>query len=117
MMSGAQVWFAQPDALRGSLGKTLKDVRPTIFFGVPRVWEKIYDKLQEVGKSSTGVKKILSTFAKGQASQYWENNQYGGSKDTVLFYPIAQLLLGKVREALGLDRVSLFLMNSHFFVA
>lgn len=107
MMNGTQVWFAQPDALRGSLGKTLKEVRPTIFFGVPRVWEKIYDKLKEVGKTSSGVKKILVDWAKGQALQHWENNQYDGSKSTVLLFPLAQLLLGKVRDALGLDRVSL----------
>ena len=29
-------WFAQPDALKGSLLQTMKEVHPTIFLGVPR---------------------------------------------------------------------------------
>jgi long-chain-fatty-acid--CoA ligase ACSBG len=46
---GASVYFAQPDALKGSLGETMKEVRPSIFLGVPRVWEKIADKMKEIG--------------------------------------------------------------------
>ena len=106
MMAGAQVWFAQPDALRGSLGATLKEVRPTIFFGVPRVWEKIYGKMQEVAKSTTGIKKKISTWAKKKSTTYWNNHQFGGNQKSPFMFGLASKLLGKVRVALGLDRVS-----------
>lgn len=36
MVSAGTCWFAQPDALKGSLINTMKEVRPTIFLGVPR---------------------------------------------------------------------------------
>jgi len=104
LATGLQLWFAQPDALKGSLGATLKEVRPTIFFGVPRVWEKIYAKMQEVAKSTTGIKKKLSTWAKGKATKYWDTHQYGGSQKKPSFYGVAGKLLGKVKVALGLDR-------------
>jgi long-chain-fatty-acid--CoA ligase ACSBG len=48
MTEGAATYFAQPDALKGSLINSIKDVRPTIFFGVPRVWEKIQEKMVQV---------------------------------------------------------------------
>ena len=113
MMAGAQVWFAQPDALRGSLGATLKEVRPTIFFGVPRVWEKIYGKMQEVAKSTTGIKKKISTWAKKKSTTYWNNHQFGGNQKSPFMFGLASKLLGKVRVALGLDRVSfVFCLNN-----
>ena len=42
---GSSTYFAQPDALKGSLTVTLKEIHPTFFFGVPRVWEKIQGML------------------------------------------------------------------------
>ena len=36
MGSASTCWFAQPDALKGSLLQTMKEVHPTIFLGVPR---------------------------------------------------------------------------------
>ena len=37
------VYFADKGALKGTLLNTLKDVRPTVFGGVPRVWEKFHE--------------------------------------------------------------------------
>jgi long-chain-fatty-acid--CoA ligase ACSBG len=45
------LYFAKPDAMQGTLIDTLLWCRPTVFFGVPRVWEKFEDKLKEVAAS------------------------------------------------------------------
>lgn len=103
---GASVYFAKPDALKGSLGETLKEVRPTIFLGVPRVWEKIADKMKEIGKSSGTVRRYIAQWARsvglygGYALQRNAQVPWGWwLANTVVF--------NKVRQALGLDRARL----------
>lgn len=53
------MYFCQPDALKGSLTVTMREVRPTLFFSVPRVWEKIQEKMAEMGRKTTGIKKVI----------------------------------------------------------
>lgn len=49
----ATIYFAEKDALKGSLPKTLRQVRPTRFLGVPRVYEKMHEKMLEIGSNQS----------------------------------------------------------------
>merc|ERR1712232_111056 len=58
-----EVNFARPyDLKAGGLGPRLNAVRPTTFLGVPRVWEKIAEKLRAVGAKTKGLKKKVATW-------------------------------------------------------
>uniref|UniRef100_A0A0P4W6D2 long-chain-fatty-acid--CoA ligase n=2 Tax=Scylla olivacea TaxID=85551 RepID=A0A0P4W6D2_SCYOL len=70
-VSVSTVCFAQPDALKGSLLQTLLEVQPTCFMGVPRVWEKMYEKMQEAEASVGGLKKIILSWAKYHGLNYY----------------------------------------------
>ncbi len=100
---GCEIYFAQPDVMKGSLTQSLSAAQPTWFFGVPRVYEKIYEKMMEVGKATKGIKKTIATWAKGKGALYTEAQQYGGSgKHPSMYWLANKLVFSAVREKLGL---------------
>lgn len=109
MYAGATCYFAQPDALKGSLGTTLKEVRPTVFLGVPRVWEKIYEKMMEVGRKTTGVKKSIATWAKSIGLETNERRQNQDFRKPFCFSIANAVVFKKVKAVLGFDRCRLFI--------
>ncbi|RLV90745.1 hypothetical protein DV515_00014336 [Chloebia gouldiae] len=104
MTLGVQVYFAQPDALKGSLVETLKEVRPTAFLGVPRVWEKMEEKMKSVGMKASALRRRVATWAKGVGLQTNLKRMNGCSEVPVNFRLAQQLVYRKVRKAIGLDR-------------
>ncbi|XP_064244940.1 long-chain-fatty-acid--CoA ligase ACSBG1 isoform X3 [Passer domesticus] len=100
---GEQVYFAEPDALKGSLINTLKEVQPTSHMGVPRVWEKIMEKLKDVSAQSGFIKKKMLSWA---MSLSLERNLNGSNSSDLkqLWTRLADyLVLAKIRSALGLS--------------
>ena len=60
------MYFADETALSGTLVETLTDVRPTFFVGVPRVFEKIQEKMQSAAADKSSLLKSIAAWAKGK---------------------------------------------------
>ncbi|XP_054467417.1 long-chain-fatty-acid--CoA ligase ACSBG2-like [Anoplopoma fimbria] len=101
------VYFADPDALKGSLVNTLKEVRPTCFLGVPRVWEKMQEKMKAVGAKASPMKRTVAGWAKSIGLQYNYSVMNGENQVPWGFMLANNLVFKKVRDALGLDRCKL----------
>lgn len=79
-----------------TIAADLQDVKPHFFSTVPRLLEKVYDKIMAKGMELTGLKKKLFFWAVDVAMEYHEDYKPG------LKYKIAdKLIFSKWREALG----------------
>jgi len=87
------VYFADNMALKGTLKSTLIKAKPTVFFGVPRVWEKFMEALKEHVKNNptTGFKKSLVNWCKAKSAANLSRMQNNSkSKTSPCFLSIAQ---------------------------
>lgn len=84
--------------------KTLQEANPTRFVGVPRVYEKIYEKMTAIGGQLTGIKKLISTWAKGVTLQHWQEAIEGKDCQSLQYKIARNFILSKVKTALGLSQ-------------
>lgn len=64
---GLPIYYAQS---METIGADMKEVQPHIFSAVPRVLEKVYDKIMATGEQLTGVKRKLFFWAIALGEQY-----------------------------------------------
>lgn len=104
---GFTVHFARPDALKGSLGETLKAVRPTFFLAIPRVWEKMTEAMLGVRARGSRIQNAISDAAQtiGRAASDADEMGGAGEAGRPWGYTLANLAVFRnVRRAMGLDQ-------------
>jgi len=104
LVFGYEVWFCH-DGLQ--LAQYLPEVRPTTFFGVPRVWERFEAGIKSQLSQATGAKAKIAEWGQGVALKYHTAMNAGEEPGGALKaqYGLAdKLLLSKIHGAIGLDR-------------
>ncbi|CAK6951013.1 long-chain-fatty-acid--CoA ligase ACSBG1 isoform X2 [Scomber scombrus] len=99
---GELVYFAQPDALKGSLITTLREVCPTSHMGVPRVWEKMMEKIKQAISECGYMKKKVVTWAMSVSLEANQKYMLKDDEKPFLFSLANNLVLQKLRAELGL---------------
>jgi long-subunit acyl-CoA synthetase (AMP-forming) len=105
-IEGVQVtYIADPRTIAAAL----PDCRPTVWFAVPRIWEKIRAGIEaKVGAEESPVKKRLATWAFATAAKNAEAQLKGRTAsplDRAQYALADKLVLSKIRAALGLDEL------------
>lgn len=97
MFFGISIYYAESI---DTIGDNLKEVKPQIFVTVPRLLEKVYDKIVAKGSELTGIKKWLFFWALNLGLRYELDGKNGWWYEFQL--KIAnKIIFSKWREALG----------------
>jgi long-chain acyl-CoA synthetase len=97
LFSSSSIYYAES---MDTIGENLKEVKPQMFVTVPRLLEKVYDRIMQKGSELTGIKKKLFYWACGLGARYEINQRMGFWYDLQLSLA-NKLIFSKWREALG----------------
>ena len=97
LYSGISIYYAES---LDSIGENIREVKPFGFSCVPRLLEKVYEKIMAKGKELTGIKRSLFYWAVSLAEKY-DNNIDKGFWYNLQLKIANKLIFKKWREALG----------------
>ena len=97
LFKGTSIYYAES---LDTIGENLKEVRPHMFTTVPRLLEKVYDRIMQKGNELTGTKKKLFFWAHGLAEKF-EINKNQGLLYNFKLSIASNIIFSKWREALG----------------
>lgn len=97
LFSGASVHYAES---LDHLGENFKEVKPEMFTTVPRLLEKVYEKIMAKGNELTGIRRKLFFWALHLGEQY-DIQRKGSAAYRAQLALARKLVFKKWREALG----------------
>ena len=97
LYSGISIYYAES---LDTIGDNLKEIKPDGFTTVPRLLEKVFEKILAKGTEQTGIKKKLFFWAVALGEKY-DNLQSGGFWYNLQLAIANKLIFTKWREALG----------------
>ena len=101
LFSGISIYYAES---LETIGDNLREVKPDGFTTVPRLLEKVFERIMGKGNELTGVKRKLFYWAVDLAEKY-DNHKSNGIAYNMQLALANKLIFSKWREALG-GRVS-----------
>lgn len=97
MYVGISIYYAES---LETIGDNLKEIKPQVFSCVPRLLEKVYDKIVAKGSELTGIKRKLFFWALELGEKYDPNKNLGFWYNLQLSLA-NKIIFNKWREALG----------------
>lgn len=95
---GVTVFYAESMDM---IGENLKEIKPQIFSAVPRVLEKVFDKIMATGEQLIGPKKALFYWALQLGEQYDLDESKHSTWYKIQLKIARKLVFSKWRDALG----------------
>lgn len=97
LQAGVAIYYAES---MDTIGLNLKEVQPIVFTTVPRLLEKVYERILNTGSELKGIKKALFFWALNLAKKY-DNTQSGSLGYQLQLSVAKKLIFKKWQEALG----------------
>ncbi|MCA9298543.1 MAG: AMP-binding protein, partial [Phycisphaerales bacterium] len=97
--TGASVYYAESIE---KVADNLKEVQPTIFFGVPRIWEKMHAGINAGLQAATGAKAVLAKWARKVGAEASAKRNRGEAYETLQYKAAEKVIFSKLKARVGL---------------